>query len=147
MLTNNEIKDMEVIRSSENRGNSLKGTTRKVTSQEGGYLNFLRSLMATALSLMKTLFTPLAKSILVPLGLTTTASAANVGIQKKSFSSSATALVIWNKEMDDIIKIVKSVEVPGLLIKAVSETIKDEAKEQKGRFLSMSVDTFGASLF
>ena len=39
--------------------------------------------------------------------------------------------------MEDIIKIVKSLEEPGLLIKGISETIKTELKEEKGRFLSM----------
>ena len=39
--------------------------------------------------------------------------------------------------MDDIMKIVKSLEEPGLLIKGVSETIKNEAKEQKELFLGM----------
>ena len=37
--------------------------------------------------------------------------------------------------MDDIIKIIKSFEDPGLLIKGVNETIKKEAKEQKVDFL------------
>ena len=45
-LRNNEIKDtMKVIKSLENRGTLLKGTTRKITSQEGGFLNFLKPLM------------------------------------------------------------------------------------------------------
>ena len=45
-LTDNEIKDIvEIIRYSENRGILLKGTTRKITSQEEGFLNFLRPLM------------------------------------------------------------------------------------------------------
>ena len=39
--------------------------------------------------------------------------------------------------MNDIMKIVKSFEESGLLIKDVSETIKNEAKEQKGGFLSI----------
>ena len=53
-LTNNEIKDIiKVIKSLENRGFLLKGTTKKITSQEGGFLNFIRPLMATGLSLMK----------------------------------------------------------------------------------------------
>ena len=43
-------------------------------------------------------------------------------------------------------KIVKSLEDSGLLIKEVSETIQNEAKEQKGVFLSMLLDTLGASL-
>ena len=48
--------------------------------------------------------------------------------------------------MDDIMKIVKSFEESGLLIKGVSETIENEAKEQKGGFLSMLIGALGASL-
>ena len=48
--------------------------------------------------------------------------------------------------MEDIIKIVKSLEDSGLLLKGVSETIQNEAKEQKGGFLSMLLGTLGASL-
>ena len=55
-LTNNETKDIiKVIKSLENSGILLKGTTRKMTSQEGGFSNFLRPLMAAALPLMKSL--------------------------------------------------------------------------------------------
>ena len=43
--------------------------------------------------------------------------------------------------MNDIMKIVKSLEDSGLLIKGVSETIKNDAKEQKGGFLSMLLGT------
>ena len=39
--------------------------------------------------------------------------------------------------MEDIMKIVKSLEDSGLLLKAVSETIQNKAKEQKWGFLSM----------
>ena len=50
-------------------------------------------------------------------------------------------LIISNEEMNDIMKIVKSLEDSGLLIKDVSETIKNDAKEQKGGFLSMLLGT------
>ena len=62
------------------------------------------------------------------------------------FGSGTTALIISNEEMNDIMKIVKSLEEFGLLIKGASETIKNEAKEQKGQFLSMLLDTLGALL-
>ena len=48
--------------------------------------------------------------------------------------------------MKDIVKIIKSLEDSGLLLEGVSETIKNEAKEQKGGFLSMLLGTLGASL-
>ena len=48
--------------------------------------------------------------------------------------------------MNDVMKIVESLKESGLLIKGVSQTIKNEAKEQKGRFLRMLLGTLGASL-
>ena len=48
--------------------------------------------------------------------------------------------------MEDFMKIVKSLEEYGLLIKGVSKTIRNEAKEQNGRFISMLLGTLGASL-
>ena len=57
-----------------------------------------------------------------------------------------TALIISNDEIHDIIKIVKSLEDSGLLLKGVTETVQNEVKEQKGGFLSMLLGTLGASL-
>ena len=48
--------------------------------------------------------------------------------------------------MEDIIKIVKSLEDSGLLLKGVIETVQNEVRKQKGRFLSMLLGTLGASL-
>ena len=48
--------------------------------------------------------------------------------------------------MDDILKIVKSLEDSGVLLKGVSETIQHEAKQQRGGFLSMLLGTLGVSL-
>ena len=48
--------------------------------------------------------------------------------------------------MDDIIKIVKSLEDSGLLLDGVTKTVQNEVKEQKGGFLSMLLGTLGASL-
>ena len=57
-----------------------------------------------------------------------------------------TTLITSNGEMNNIMKIVKSLEDTVLLIKGVSETIQNEIKEQKGEFLSMLLGTLGASL-
>ena len=75
---------------------------------------------------------PSAKSILIPLGLM--AAAADAAIHQKMFGSGFTTLIFSNEKMEDIMKIVKSLEDSGLLIKRVRETIKNEAKEQKGGF-------------
>ena len=63
------------------------------------------------------------------------------------FGSGGTTLIISNEEVTDIMKKIKSLEESGLLIKGVSETIKNEAKEQNGKFLSMLLGTLHASLF
>ena len=80
-VAKNEIKDItEVIRSLENRGILLKRTTRKIGSKKGGFLNVLRPLMLVGLPLVKNVLTPLAKSILAPLRLTTTTSATDAAV-------------------------------------------------------------------
>ena len=62
------------------------------------------------------------------------------------FGLGVTTLMISNEEMNDIMKIVQSLEKSGLLVKYVSETIENEAKEQKLGFLSMLLSTLGATL-
>ena len=73
-------------------------------------------------------------------------SAIDGSIQKKIHGSSATTLIIANEDMDDIMKIIEALENSGILLKGVAKTIKNEAKEQKGGFLSMLLGTLGASL-
>ena len=60
--------------------------------------------------------------------------------------SGATTLIISNDEMDEILKIVISLEDSGVLLKGVSETIQHEAKEQTGGFFGMLLGTLGPSL-
>ena len=55
-------------------------------------------------------------------------------------------LIVSNDEIEDIVKIEKSLEDSGLLLKEVTETAENEAKEQKGGFLSMLLGTLVASL-
>ena len=95
---------------------------------------------------MTNVIKPLSKSVLIPLGLTAAASAAEGGIHKKILRSGTTALIISNDEMEDIIEVVKSIEDSGLLLTGVSETIQNEAKEEKGGILSMLLGTLCASL-
>ena len=76
---------------------------------------------------------PLAKSVLVPLGLTVAASAIDAIMQEKIYGSGMTALIILNEEMEDVTKLDKYLEESGLLINDISETIKNESKEQKKR--------------
>ena len=60
---------MKVIKSLVNRGISLKVTSRKATGQEIVFLNFLGLLMTASLPFMNSVFTLLAKSVLIRLGL------------------------------------------------------------------------------
>ena len=82
---------------------------------------------------MKNVIKPLAKSVLIPLKLTE--AAADVGLHKKILGFGTTTLMISNFEMIDIVKIFKCLEDSGLLLKGVSETIQNEAKNKKEDFL------------
>ena len=101
--------------------------------QTGGFLGrLLGPLLKIGLPLMKSVIKPLAESVLVPIGLTAAASAADAGIHKKILGSdhnNNTTLIISNDEMDDILKIAKSLEDSGVLLKGVSKTIQNEAEE------------------
>ena len=116
--------------------------------QSGGFLGkLLGPLLKAGLPLIKSVIIPLAKSVLIPLGLTAAASAADAGIHKKILGSGNNrTLIISNKDMDDLIKIVKSLEDSGLLLKGVTESVQNVIREQKGGFLSMLLGTLGASL-
>ena len=89
---------------------------------------------------------PLAKNVLAQVRLSAAMSAIDGSIKKKMLGSGATTLMISNDEMDDILKIVKSLEKSGVLLKGVSETTQHEPKEQRGGFLGMLLGTLGASL-
>ena len=111
-------------------------------------------LLKTGLQLIKNVIKPLAKSVLIPLGLTAAASAADAGIHKKilgsgrpsSSASRTTTLIISNGKINDIMKIVQALENSNILLKGVTKTIKKETKEQKEGFVSMLLGTLDASL-
>ena len=131
-------------------GNGLSKIRLSNTMQSGAFLSrLLGPLLKTVLLLIKNVIKPLAKSVLISLGLTAAASAVDRGIRKKILGSghnNATTLIIPNNEIEDIDKIVKSLEHSALLLKGVTETVQHEVKQQKGGFLSMLLGTLGASL-
>ena len=128
-----------------NMSTDIKLSKAQITKiiQSGGFLGSLLSKLAGPL--MK-VAVPLAKNILVPLGITAAASAIDAVIQKKIHGSGTTTLIISNEEMNDVIKLIQSLEDSNTLLKGVTSTIKNEAKEQKRGFLSMLLGTLGASL-
>ena len=103
----------------------------------------------------------LTNSVSIPLGITAAVSAIDAAIHKKMFrsgrphmlsshpsdlASRMAILIISNEEMNDIMKIVKSLERSGSWIKGVRETIKNETKGQKRGFLSMFLGRSDANL-
>ena len=81
------------------------------------------------------------------MGLTAAADAADAGIHKIILGSgNTTTLIISNDDLNNVIKIVKSLEGSCLLLQEVTETVQNEVKEHKGGFLSMLLGTLGASL-
>ena len=96
--------------------------------QSGGFLGSLLSKLADPL--MKVAIS-LAKNVLALLGITAAASEIDAGIQKKIHGSGTTTLIISNKEMNDILKIVQALEDSNILLKAVTKKIKNEKKKDK----------------
>ena len=88
----------------------------------------------------------LTASVLVSLGLSAGMLSGDTAIQKKIHRSGTTALTISNQEMEGIMKIVTSLKQSGILIKGTGEKIKNEAKQQKGRFLLMLLGKLAASV-
>ena len=104
----------------------------KIRQSRGFLGRLLGPLLKTGLPLLKNILKPLAKSILLLLGLIATATDAT--IHKKIFGSGTTTLMISEEVMNNIMKIVTSLEESGLSIKGVSETIQNKAKKQEERF-------------
>ena len=124
MSTDINIKINKILKERENLGKLLMG--------------FLPKLVKPA--------TSLGKNILAPLGLTAAMSATDAAIQKKMYGSGTITLIISNEDLNDMINIVIVLEDSDVLLKGVTETIKNETKEQIGGFLSMLLGTLGASL-
>ena len=102
--------------------------------KSGGFLErLLRPLLKTGLPLIANVLKTLAKIISIPLGLTA-ASGTEAANHKKMFGSGMTTMIISNEEMIDIMKILKSLEESGLLIKDVSDTIKIKQENKKRDF-------------
>ena len=110
--------------------------------QREGVFNFLMPLLKSGLPLLKSVVKPLGM-----LGLTAAASTTDAAINKKILGSgNHTTLIISNDDMHNLLKIVKSLEDSGILLNGITETVKNEVKEQKGGFLSILLGTLGASL-
>ena len=94
--------------------------------QKGGFLKFLMPLLKSGFLLLK--------CVVKPLGMLGLSAAGHI------------TLIISKDDMQDLLKIVKSLEDSGILLDGITETVKNEVKEQKGGFLSIVLGTLGASL-
>ena len=138
LLTNRQVANLcKAFASNSSTDIKLSNTQLSKMTQSGGFLvRLLGPWLKTGLPLMKNIIKPLANSVLIPLGLPAEASAADAGIYERISGSgkrpldlalprhnNTATLIISNDEMEDIFKIVKSLENSGLLLKGVSETI------------------------
>ena len=132
LLTNTKVSKFHKAFANNSSVNiKLSKTQFHKIAKSGGFLGrLLGQLLKTGLSLIENVLKPLVKSVLKPLRLTAAASATDAAIQMN-------IQIISNEEMNDIMKTVKLLEESVLLIKGVSKTTKNDAKEQKGEFLGM----------
>ena len=133
LLTNRQVANLHKAFAN-NSSFNIKLSTNQLSKiiQSGGFLGkLLGPLLKTRLLLMKNMIKQLAKVVSISLDL--------------ALPNNTTTLIISNDEMEDM-KICKSLEDSGVLLKGFKETIQSEVKEQKGGFLSMLLGTLGASL-
>ena len=160
LLTNTQVSKLPKAFANGSSANiKLSKTQLRKIGQSMGFLGrLLGPLLKIGLPLMTNVLKPLAKNTI----RINRSIISNATIHKKMFglgrhpsdlasrlsnlASRMTTLIISDEELDDILKIVKSLGEPGLLIKGVSQTIKNEAKEQKRGFMGMLLDTLGANL-
>ena len=105
-------------------------------------MKFLPKLIKPAVSL--------GKNVLTTLGLSTAMSAKDAAIQKNIYGSGGITVILSNKDLDGMTKIVKALEDSDVLTKGISEALKNNTKSQKSNFLSTMIPillgTLGSSL-
>ena len=133
LLTNTQVSRLcKAFTSNSSANVKLSKTHLHKIGQSGGFLGrILGPLLKTGLPLMGNVLKPFAKNVLIQLRLTASASATGT---EKMFGSGFTTLIISNEDLENIMKIVMSLEDSGLLRKSVRETIKNEAKKKRRTF-------------
>ena len=136
LLTNRQVSRLRIdFANNLSTDIKLSKTQLHNIGQSGRFLDrLLDRLLKTKFPLIGSVLKSFAKSVLVPLGLTAVVSAIDVAIHKEMFRSGMTILIISNKEMNDITKVVRSLEESGVFIKGVSERIKMKQKNKKADF-------------
>ena len=119
LLTNAQVLKLRKFFANNSSTNTL--------GQSGVFLGRLLGPLLNGLPLIGNALKELAKIILIPIGLAA-ASATDAAIHKKMFGSGKTKLIISNEEMNDVMKIVNSLERSSLLVKGINETVKYDEK-------------------
>ena len=137
LLTNRQVANIRKAFAN-HTSTDIKSSKVQLTKMKNrGFLRFSAPLLKSGLPLLKSVIKPLGI-----LGLTAAALAIDAPMNKKILrSGNHTTLIISNDDMHNILKIVKSLEDSGILLDGITETVKNEVKEQKGGFLSMLLGT------
>ena len=142
LLTNRQILSLRKAFNNHTSADIKFSKAQLTKMQKGVFLRFLAPLLKSGLPLLKSVIKPFGM-----LGLTAAASSTDAAINEKILGSgNHIMLIISNDDMQDLLKIVKSLEDSGILLDGITETVENEIKEQKRGFLSMLVGTLGASL-
>ena len=142
LLTNRQVTNLCKAFANHTSTDIKLSKTQLTKMQKGGFLRFLAPLLKSGLPLLKSVIKPLGM-----LGVTAPASATDAVINKKVLGSgNHTTLIISNDDLNDLLEVIKSLEKNGILLDGITETVKNEVKEQKGGFLSMLLGTLGVSL-
>ena len=142
LLTNRQVASIRKAFANHTSTNIKLSKAQLTKIQKSGFLRFLAPLLKSGLPFLKSVIRSL--SIL---GLTAASSAIDAAINKKKLGSGChTTLITSNDDMQDLLKIVKSLEDSGMLLDGSTETVKNEVKDQKSGFLSMLLGTLEPSL-
>ena len=135
LLTNRQVSNLRKA-----FANHTKAQLTKMQNDE--FLRFLAPLLKSGLPLLKSVMKPLGI-----LGLTAAASETDAAIHKNVLiTRNHATLIISNDDLNDLLKVIESLENSGILLDGITETVKNEVKEQKGGFLIMLLGTLGARL-
>ena len=142
LLTNRQVANLRKAFAKHTSADIKLSKAQLTKMQKGELLRFLAPSLKSGLPLLKRVIKPLGI-----LGLTAAASATDAARNKKVLGSgNHTTLIISNDDLNNFLQVTKSLENSGILLDAITESVKNEVKEKKDGFLSMLLGTLGASL-
>ena len=142
LLTNRQVAKFRKAFANHTSADIKLSKVQLTKMQKCRFLRFLAPLLKSGLPLLKSVIKPLGM-----LGLTAAASVTDTAIHKNVLGSvNHTKLIISNDDIQDILKIIKSLEENGLLLEGITETAKNEIKEQHGGFLWNLLSILGSSV-